>query len=320
MSTIYLIDDTLADEKKLLRETLSAHYNVKMVPTIQALGGVLKEQTQAVVIFRAEPKKMALQTAQIKNVLSSAACILVCEQADVEHVPGVRFEWDFLPSPMTSFDILSRVSTALRQTELQARIDSFAQLDEITQLYNRRYFLNRLNEEISLARRHHTQLACAVIGINFYQAFLDSYGYDFVNDLLRTVAAVVQEHKRNEDVIARISDDEIALLLPRSSEKGAGLQSSRILKAVSDLDFKFGDVTESISLATGVVGFPVQETIERRNAATGDEKINADVLLRYARHALHNARHQADFGDECAEDEAEPTIPLALFSEIQPTL
>ncbi len=300
MSTIYILDELNIPEAQKIQEVLSPHYEVKAISGLDALKEELTGETQAVVLSNYSPQpNTLLKSAQIKAILPTVACIEVCAQKESVDLSDPSFDFDFLLSPITKLDLLSRVSTALRQTELLSNVEASAQLDEVTQLYNRRYFLKRLNEEISLSKRHLSPLSCVIIGVDYFQLYLDSYGYDFVNDVVCSMAKAVQEHKRNEDIIARIGDDEIGLLLPRSTEKGAKILAERIIQSIQGIDFKSGENTEILSVHSGIAGFPLTNE---------DKGADADAVVRYARHALHNAR--------CSSDNPSVT----MFSEIKPAI
>nr|MBX2860647.1 GGDEF domain-containing protein [Vampirovibrio sp.] len=218
--------------------------------------------------------------------------IQVMNHEDAQTLPGHQFEVDFLLPPLTRFEVLSRVSTALRHSETLSSLESSTQTDEVTQLYNRTYFLKRLAGEIALSKRHESPVCCVVLGINYYQVFLDSYGYEFINGLLKHLAVIIKSHIRQEDMVARVGDEELALLLPRSSEKGAQVMTERIIRSVLELPFEFEEQTEEITLHAGIAGYPMIEESDTQEA-------DADALIRYARHALHNAKSSESRTIQC---------------------
>lgn len=297
---ICIFNEPKVPDADFIQQTLAEFYPVSRAESWAELAQELKPQEPTVVIFTSPPEKLTVQVTQIKAMLPVAACISVITQEEAQKISGYQFDLDFLLVPITRFEILSRVSTAVRQTEMLNNVEATAQLDEVTQLYNRRYFINRLNEEISLSRRHMSPLAVMVFGVNFFQMYLDSYGYNYVNELIRHIALVIQNHKRQEDIIARISDDEIGLLLPHSTPKGARPLADRIIHTIQGAPHKYGEVEEEITVHSGVAGYPSDGSESR-------EDMDADALIRYARHALHNAR--------CSSSKS-----VQVFSEIKPAL
>ena len=127
--------------------------------------------------------------------------------------------------------------------------------------------------------------------------YLDSYGYNFINALLRFLGDRVSGMVRHEDIVARIGDGEIAILLSRSTEKGAKVFTGRMVKGLNALVFKYGAYEEEVLVCAGVAGFPLPEF----------SGADADTMVRYARHALHQAKTSEN-----------PEEKVQLFSEIHP--
>lgn len=259
----------------------------------------LQNERRAVVVFSTPPEQIAMTVQKIRLALPSAACLAVVNREETGKLDLSALDCLLLSRPADAFLIRAQVSAAIRQSELLATVTDCAQLDEVTSLFNRRYFIQRLSEEISLSRRHLTPLCCVILSINYYKMFLDSYGYEFINQLLRFLAEKVSSGVRHEDIVARVSDDEIGILLPRSTEKGAKSFTNRLVLELNAATFTYQGYDEEISVCAGVAGYPLPE-----NAPA-----DADTVIRYARHALHQAK--------CSEDEH---IRVQLFSEIEPVL
>lgn len=92
--------------------------------------------------------------------------------------------------------------------------------DSLTGLPNERYLLLRLEEEMARARRHERPLTLAVLDVNSLAAVNEQYGRDCGDEVVRHVAAVAEETKRASDVLARMDDDEFAIILPECSGEG----------------------------------------------------------------------------------------------------
>ncbi len=298
MADIYLIQDThpLPEESQIV-QALDSRWPIHRVKGVDALQEVTQDATESVVIFSVPPESTSLTIERINTFLPTAACINVIDPGCLNNTAGLDLGCHLLIRPLTVPDIQNRVAMALQLSEMNLLIEETAHLDEVTNLYNRQYFMRRLGEEISLARRHLTPLSVVLIGVGQYRLHLDSYGYEFINTLLLQVAAVTQKHIRHEDLVARMGDDEIGLLLPRSTEKGAKVLADRIINQLNTTIFKLDGYEEPIETHAGIASYPMPD----------DPKADADTIVRYARHALHNAR--------CSED-----LTVQLFSEIQPAI
>lgn len=240
---------------------------------------------------------------QLKQAYPEAGLIGLLTK-DPEGWRPVETESLFLKSPMTEFEVQSALSGAMQISTLQQRLGIMNREDEVEGLYNRRYFLHRVDEEMSLARRHLSPLACVVISVRFLPMYVDSYGYQFLQSLFRHLHHAVHEHIRQEDIVARLSDEEVAILLPRSTEKGARVLANRILMSIQSTTFDYDGNKEDIEPYAGIAGYPFADNSEG----------NAETVVRYARHALHRAKCQDK--DEKGDDD----VAIELFSNIQPAL
>ena len=93
--------------------------------------------------------------------------------------------------------------------------------DPMTGLPTERYLLPRLEEEMARAQRNERPLTLAVLDVNGLAAVNEQYCRDCGDDVVRHVATVVQETKRASDVLARLEDDEFAIILPECNGEGA---------------------------------------------------------------------------------------------------
>lgn len=303
MTAVYVLaDENLPDIDELeraLRKVAGDRYTVECIPYMDALQARLSEVRQAVVFFSAPTRKLTSVIHQCREVLPGTACVAIVDEAQIPELPVFETDCHFMRRPYDDFSLMSRLSSAVRQAELLTNLSNSAQTDEVTNLFNRRYFIHRLGEEISLSKRHLSPLCAVIIGVNFYQMYVDSYGYDFVNAMFRLISDKITASIRHEDIVARVSDDEIGILLPRSTEKGARVFADRLVRHLNATIFKFGGYEEELSVCAGLAGFPLPD----------EAPADADTLIRYGRHALHQAR---------CRDEEENCIQL--FSEIRPML
>jgi len=111
--------------------------------------------------------------------------------------------------------ISQRIRPATRQVLVEADVR-----DPLTGLPNERYLLLRLEEEMAWAHRYERLLTLAVIDINGLAVINEQHGRECGDEVLRHVAAVVQTTKRASDILARLTDDEFAVILPECTREG----------------------------------------------------------------------------------------------------
>ena len=126
-----------------------------------------------------------------------------------------------------------------------------ARIDGLTQIYNRRYFLDTLNIESKRAIRYGRCLTLAYFDIDNFKSVNDRYGHSRGARLLVLVASTVKNNTRQTDLIARLGGDEFALLLPETDYQAGQIVLTRVhqklLEAASakgfDVGFSMGALT-----------------------------------------------------------------------------
>ena len=108
-----------------------------------------------------------------------------------------------------------------------------ADLDALTNLYNRRYFHDTLGREVSRARRYNRRLALLLLDLDDFKAINDRIGHLAGDSVLAEVAERIREVVRSADVACRVGGDEFAVILPESTTGDADQLYHRLLGAVS---------------------------------------------------------------------------------------
>ena len=117
----------------------------------------------------------------------------------------------------------------------QEKLRHQAAHDELTGLYNRRWFMSTLEKEISVAKRHHYPLSMCISDLDRFKVLNDRFGHLAGDQALEAFAKVLAINLRLGDTAARIGGDEFAVLLPQASRKQAGPVVQRIKTALESL-------------------------------------------------------------------------------------
>lgn len=142
---------------------------------------------------------------------------------------------DYLIKPCDDGELLARVRTGLRVHRLCARLEEVSVTDPLTGVFNRRYLDQRLEEEISRGRRHHTPLSLVMIDLDHFKAVNDQFGHPIGDTILSAVGRVLSQRVRLGEVAARIGGDEFAVLLPNTDLKGARAFADWVEEALYEL-------------------------------------------------------------------------------------
>lgn len=163
------------------------------------------------------------------------------------------------------------------QDDLEAanrKLQALSLTDELTGLWNRRAFDQRLTEELARTRRTREPLTLAMVDLDNFKQINDTWGHPFGDTVLQRMADLMASSKRTEDIAVRYGGEEFALLLPLADEAGARMVCERLLSNMRDTDWGHRAITASVGLAT----------------IRGD--FSREELLRRADHALYEAKRQ----------------------------
>jgi diguanylate cyclase (GGDEF)-like protein len=151
--------------------------------------------------------------------------------------------------------IACRASLAIKNAKLHEEIRRMAITDELTGLYNYRYFLEILKKEVQKAKRFSSDLSLLMIDIDHFKEFNDTYGHHFGNQLLANLALELNSHLRAMDFLARFGGEEFVAILPEANKEEGMMVAERIRRAVCKK--KIVKDTEPVTVSIGVASFPV---------------------------------------------------------------
>jgi two-component system cell cycle response regulator len=127
-------------------------------------------------------------------------------------------------------------------------------MDPVTNIYNKRYFTERLKQEFSLAKRNKTELSLIMIDLDFFKKINDTYGHLAGDFVLGKLSEVFSSLTRDEDIVARYGGEEFVAILPGSGEEGAVICAERIREKIAQTPLLFEgekiNSTVSIGIAT----------------------------------------------------------------------
>lgn len=109
---------------------------------------------------------------------------------------------------------------------------SSALRDPLTGLFNKRYFLDRLDRELKFARRHSTALSLLLVDLDHFKSVNDTHGHLAGDAVLVNLANVLVRAVRNEDVVARFGGEEMAIILRAVALDPALLLADRLRRLV----------------------------------------------------------------------------------------
>ncbi len=190
--------------------------------------------------------------------------------------------YDYIKTPVDNDELRIRANCLLKIRDLREKLKVVSTTDELTGLHNRKYLNERLEQEISRARRYGFNLSCLLFDLDFFKVVNDIYGYEWGDVLLRSIADKLKQLIRKEDILTRYGDEEFLLILPNTSEDNAFLFAERFRRDIERMEFIPAGEEERhpITISGGISTYPCIEGAEE----------DANTIIRYAEHALYNAK------------------------------
>ncbi len=141
----------------------------------------------------------------------------------------------------------------LRSIELE----KMASHDELTELYNRRYFYERFQEGLARAHTSKQTLALVALDIDGLKKINDEYGHAVGDIIIANLAKVIDKHIRTNDVPARLGGDEFAVLMPDTDKRGAYALAQRLWEELEEIPmYEHEGLRVLLNVSIGVSGYP----------------------------------------------------------------
>ncbi len=166
-----------------------------------------------------------------------------------------------------------------RMKDLLARVKELSITDDLTAIFNRRYFFQKYNEELERSVRYQRKLALLMLDIDHFKQYNDIHGHQMGDSLLKKLAQLIVKSIRKHDFIARYGGEEFVVVAPETDRENAVKLAEKIRAVIEKHPFKMrkGQSAAKITVSVGVAVFP-------EDGQTVDELVGkADTALYIAK-------------------------------------
>ncbi|EYC52001.1 diguanylate cyclase [Hylemonella gracilis str. Niagara R] len=163
------------------------------------------------------------------------------------------------------------------QKRHEAELVRLARYDPLTGAANRRYFLERAEQECARSRRHQLPLSVMLVDLDHFKQINDQYGHAYGDEALKQFSAVVRGRLRDSDLLARIGGEEFIVLMPSTALAGATLLAERLRTALANQPLPIIDHLLPVRFSAGVTQFK------------GDDQ-DIETCLKRADEAMYRAK------------------------------
>jgi two-component system, cell cycle response regulator len=196
--------------------------------------------------------------------------------------------YDYLPKDSLSSNSLSRaIMNTLEKFQLKRQVkETYNRMvdmsvrDALTGLFNRRYFMEALDREISRSQRYKTDLVLCLLDIDHFKNINDCYGHNAGDSVLTKIGILLTESIRDNDIACRYGGEEFAILLPHTNIEEASIMSERFREKVAANEFLHGLYSMRITVSIGIAQYQ----------RSGDKSGNS--FVEQADRALYQAKEE----------------------------
>ncbi len=248
----------------------------------EGLTKYILEKGSPVIISDVEKEKSFDNPVMLKEGIKSiVATPLIAEG----RIIGILYVDDFEPREFSSREIsflnllAAQATFAIEKIQLLEKTELLAITDELTELYNHRFFIRSLDDEIRRAKRYNRLISLVMIDIDFFKNYNDINGHLKGNELLKKVADILKDETREVDIVARYGGEEFGIILPETDKEQTFQIADRVRKVIEETKFKHEEKQPngSITISGGIATFP------------DDAKTKMD-LINHADKALYMAK------------------------------
>lgn len=232
----------------------------------------------AVIIFDIPMNKLK----DLSIIMKFPAPVLTVTDDIPENITIRSEAFDYIVNPVNEYEFSVKIKNLIKIKELRDKISNISTTDDLTGLHNRKFLVERLDSEMSRAKRYNTTLSCILFDIDYFKVVNDMYGYEWGDVLLKKIAEMLSNLARKEDVVTRYGDEEFMVILPNTTEENAFIFAERFRRDVEKMSFIPAGEEERhpVRISGGIASYPYLEGTDE----------NANSLIRYAEHALYGAK------------------------------
>jgi diguanylate cyclase (GGDEF)-like protein len=235
---ILVVDDNKIN--LLIAEKLLLSYNYEIETACsgkEALSKIKTDSFDLVIMDIVMPEMDGFKTSsKIKELDPSILIIMLTGLTDDKalHKSFASGAVDFIKKPIHKMELYVRVKNALRirnaekslkkalssLEEKNKQLEVLADTDGLTNLYNHRYLITALSNNINIAKRYLTPLSIIMFDIDYFKQVNDTHGHLFGDTILKSIADIFIDNLRNVDIIGRYGGEEFLIIQPNTKLEG----------------------------------------------------------------------------------------------------
>lgn len=204
------------------------------------------------------------------------ACLLVGLKIQGELIGIILLSEKVSGAPYTDEDLelihtlANEAAVAINNARVYSEAKNQAVVDELTKLYNFRFFHEFLDKEIARCKRRHDRFSVIFMDLDLFKAYNDIFGHLAGDQALARFAQAILKSIRASDIAARYGGDEFAVILPGADAEQAAVIAERIRDSVRGAFPGAGEGNELLTVSLGVASYPEHGENKQQVVACAD--------------------------------------------------
>ncbi|OLS38365.1 hypothetical protein BTR22_06920 [Alkalihalophilus pseudofirmus] len=177
---------------------------------------------------------------------------------------------DFIAKPINPDIFLAYINNRL---EFKQELEQLIVIDELTQVYNRKYMKERLNALIKEYERLGSIFTLVILDLDFFKQVNDTYGHLKGDEVLISFSKIVTQEKREHDIFCRYGGEEFVLLLPNSQASDAHYLMERIKNSLAETPFESDNGSFFVTFSAGIISVNLENLHPEKLLELGDQAL-----------------------------------------------
>jgi diguanylate cyclase (GGDEF)-like protein len=253
---ILIVDDS--DINRFVIESMLTDYEVFSAAAPSEMYEILKTQSVDLILLDiVMPEKSGLEVAQElgdSGKYSDIPIIFVSAKDSGEDIlKGFNTgAFDYVTKPIDERILRARIESVLKHAKKEKVLEDQSLTDPLTNIYNRRFFMTRYEQECDLVIRQNRNLSVTIMDIDHFSEINEEYGRDVGDFILKETARILTNNLRLSDILARYHGPSFITLFTGYSKEESFLACMRIRGIINKHIFKLGDLQLRITMTYGI--------------------------------------------------------------------
>lgn len=175
------------------------------------------------------------------------------------------------------YDVTDTAVNKLALQDVNAQLQDLSREDRLTGLYNRGYWEELLEQELSRYLRNQEACSLIMLDIDHFKAVNDTYGHPAGDEVIRQIAGLLSKHARKTDFVGRYGGEEFGVILTGTNASQAEIVAERLRRAAEMVEVEYEGQTITVTISLGI-------------AELQPETQNHEQWVAQADHALYRSK------------------------------